>query len=141
MQGEHSENSARPHREVVPRFVLVGCIAAAVHWAAVVALVEGASLPPLFANVGGWLVALGVSFFGHHRLSFRGHGASPRSAAWRFSTVSATGFLVNQTAYWAMLRWSGSRYDIALAVVLVAVAGLTYALSRHWAFRRSARQH
>lgn len=141
MQGEQGKTGVRPHRDAVPRFLLVGCMAAAVHWAVVVALVEGAALPPLVANVGGWMVALGVSFFGHHRLSFRGHGGNLRSAAWRFSAVSATGFLINETAYWAMLRWSGSRYDLALALVLVAVAGLTYALSRHWAFRHSARQH
>ncbi|MBX3635722.1 MAG: GtrA family protein [Rubrivivax sp.] len=119
------------------RFVAVGCAAAVVHWACVVALVEGPGWPPLLANVAGWMVAFVVSFGGHHLLSFHGHGLSWATAARRFAAVSAGAFALNQAAYALLLHFSGQRYDLLLAAVLVAVALFTYALSRHWAFLRS----
>jgi putative flippase GtrA len=85
----------------------------------------------------GWLVAFTVSFVGHHLLTFRGHGAALRSAATRFFIVSAGGFAINEATYAVLLGWMARRYDVALALVLVAVAVLTYLLSRHWAFLRN----
>lgn len=91
---------------------------------------------PLVANVPGWFVAFGVSFAGHHLLTFRGHGAGAGAAAARFLMVSAGGFAVNESAYALLLEWTGQRYDLLLAVVLLAVATLTYLLGRHWVFLR-----
>jgi putative flippase GtrA len=108
-----------------------------VHWLVVVALVSHGGWRPLVANIGGWLVAFTVSFAGHHRLTFSAHGAPVRSSAQRFFVVSAFGFAVNETAYAVLLRWSGQHYGLALAIVLLGVAVLTYLLSRHWAFLRS----
>lgn len=115
----------------------MGCLAAAVHWGVVVALVDGAHWHPLRANVIGWLVAFTVSFTGHDRLTFRGHGVAPGRAAARFFVVSAGAFGANEAAYALLLHWSGLRYDLALAAVLLAVAVLTYLMSRHWAFLRT----
>ena len=129
-------DNERTHRHSVGWFVLVGCVAAAVHWCVVVALVERLGQAPLVANCFGWLVAFGVSFAGHHRLSFRGHGGVIGVAALRFLLVSATGFAINEALYAVLLRRGGHRYDILLAIVLIAVAVLTYLLSRHWAFAR-----
>ena len=119
-------------------FVSVGCLAAIVHWGTVVALVAGFAWHPLVANVAGWLLAFTVSFSGHHLGSFRGHGAPLLAAARRFFVVSALGFVVNEIAYAMLLRWSGQSFELVLALLLVAVAGLTYLASRHWAFLSSA---
>jgi putative flippase GtrA len=89
------------------------------------------------ANVLGWLVALTVSFVGHDRLTFRGHGAARGAAAARFFVVSAAGFALNESAYAVLLEWTTHRYDLLLAIVLLAVAALTYLLSRRWAFARN----
>lgn len=121
------------------RFVVVGCTAALVHWGVVKLAVEQAGLRPLLANVLGWSIAFGVSYGGHRRWTFsatRGQRSS-RSALPRFLLVSATGFLLNEAAYATALQWPGVRYDLALAVVLVLVAGFTFVMSRWWAFRAS----
>ncbi|GMV75936.1 MAG: hypothetical protein AMXMBFR78_28860 [Rubrivivax sp.] len=118
-------------------FITVGVLAAAVHWTVVVAIVEGWQWPALAANVAGWLVALLVSFSGHHRITFAGHGVHWSVAGRRFALISAGGFAVNESAYAIALQRSGVRYDLLLAIVLLAVATLTYLLSRHWAFLRS----
>lgn len=116
------------------RFVAVGSAAAAVHWLVVVLLVSQWHVAPLLANVPAWLTAFVVSFSGHHRLTFADHQAPLRSSLWRFFIVSALSFVLNQSAYAAMLRFSGERYDVALLIVLLAVAALTFVLSRAWAF-------
>jgi putative flippase GtrA len=103
----------------------------------VVALVSQLGWLPLLANVIGWLTAFGVSFLGHHSWTFRGHGTALGTSARRFLMVSAGGFLANESAYAWLLHAGGLRYDVALAMVLVAVAIVTYLLSRHWAFLRS----
>ena len=118
-------------------FVVVGCAAAAVHWGVVVALVSQHGWRPLVANVLGWLLAFVVSFAGHHRLTFRDRAAPFSASVGRFFVVSAGGFGVNEAAYALLLGWSGQRYDLVLAVVLIAVAGFTYLFSRHWVFLRS----
>ena len=55
-------------------------------------------------------------------------------AARRFFGISAAVFAANEIAYAALLRWSGLRYDVGLAMVLVGVAMITYLLSSRWAF-------
>lgn len=107
------------------------------HWCVATASVALGGLPPLQANVVGWLVALVVSFTGHHRLSFKGHTSSLGQAALRFFCISAGGFVINEAAYALLLHWTSLRYDLLLAMVLIGVAGITYVLSRHWAFLRS----
>lgn len=124
---------ASPARRI-GRFIVVGCTAAAVHWTGVVWLVSQWGLQPALANVPAWLMALVVSFVGHHRWTFGDRGAPMGTAAVRFFVVSAAGFAVNEGAYLALLHWSSLRYDLVLAGVLVAVAVLTYLASRHWAF-------
>ena len=118
-------------------FVATGCAAAALHWLVVVALVGLRQWPPLAANVLGWVCAVGLSFSGHHHLSFRGHGAPLRRALPRFLAISAGGFAINELGYALLLAWAPQHYRLSLAAMLVAVAALTYLLSRHWAFLRS----
>jgi putative flippase GtrA len=120
----------------IATFVAVGATAAAVHFAVVVGVVEAGWAPPLAANVAGWLVAFVVSFAGQHRLTFGDRSAPVRQAAPRFFALSAAGFAVNELAYAGLLRYSAARYDVALALVLVGVAAMTYVLSSGWAFRR-----
>jgi len=117
--------------------VLVGLLAALVHWSVVVALVSRAGWPPLRANVAGWLVALAVSYTGHFNLSFRGSGAGVVRSAPRFALLSAAGFALNESVYALALHGGGWRYDAVLGVVLAGVAVVTYWASRRWAFVRS----
>jgi len=118
-------------------FIAVGCAAAATHWCVAVACVEGLGLAPLAANAVGWLVAFLVSFCGHYRLTFR-HAAAPLArAARRFFLVSAAGFALNEAAYAWLLHATALPYDLLLALILVALAVLTFLASRLWAFRRT----
>ncbi len=115
-------------------FIAVGCSAAAVHFAVVLGLVGALGLHPLVANLMAWCVAFGVSFSGHRWLSFRAQAAPLLRSAWRFGAVSLGGLVLNEAAYAVLLHFTPLRYDLALVLVLVGVAVVTYLLGRHWAF-------
>ncbi len=119
-------------------FIMVGCAAAATHWIVVVIAVTGGGMPPLIANVVGWLVAFCVSFAGHFQLTFKHHRAPLARAARRFFAVSALGFAVNELAYAWLLKVTTLRYDVLLALILITIAGMTFILGRLWAFRRKS---
>lgn len=119
-------------------FVAVGCAAALTHWAVAVGVVRIAGMPPLGANVFGWLVAFVVSFAGHYTLTFRHQHAPLGRAARRFFGVSALGFIMNEASYAWLLEATRIRYDLLLALILIGIAGLTFVLGRVWAFRRAA---
>jgi putative flippase GtrA len=109
-------------------------VAAAVHFAVVVALASLWHWAPLLANPAAWLVALVVSYSGHRLLTFGDVNAPWTRSMRRFFVVSALGFIVNQTAYAVLLTQGGMEYRAALATVLIAVAAATFMASRHWAF-------
>jgi putative flippase GtrA len=115
-------------------FIAVGCAAAATHFAVVVFLVSQWGVPPLAANVLGWLIAFVVSFTGHWRLTFRAQQAPLLQSVRRFFGISLAAFALNETAYAVMLHWTNMRYDVVLFLILVAVAVITYLLSSRWAF-------
>jgi putative flippase GtrA len=93
-------------------------------------------MPPLLANALGWMIAFLVSFAGHYWLTFR-HTAQPIGMAIRrFFTISAITFCVNEASYSWLLRTTRLRYDVLLALILIAVACMTFLASRLWAFRR-----
>ncbi|MBB4844907.1 putative flippase GtrA [Paucibacter oligotrophus] len=118
-------------------FGVVGASAAAVHFGVVWILVENWALPALAANVAGFLLAFGISFAGHHRLSFAAQQATVRESLPRFAAVAVLGFASNELLY-ALLLGLGMEYRLALLLVLVGVAAMTWMLSRFWAFRTRA---
>ena len=114
-------------------FLAVGGSAAAVHFGVVLLLVSNYQTPALAANVVGFLIAFCVSFLGHHRLTFGDAAASARQSLPRFAAVAVLGFASNEVLY-ALLLALGVDYRQALLAVLLIVAGMTWLLSRHWAF-------
>jgi putative flippase GtrA len=124
------------------RFGIVGLTAAAVHYWVVIALVELMQIAPLQANVGGFFVAFWVSYFGHRHWTFSDalatHSDGEHSSFLRFVLVALLGFCMNELLFYLLLRYAGWPYYLALAVVVFAVAAMTYVLSRLWAFRHAA---
>lgn len=115
------------------RFGVVGVGAMTVHWLVVAAIVP-LGIRELIANVIGFAVAFNVSYFGHHYWTFAST-AETTTTFKRFLTVAITSFIVNECLYSLLLNFTTLDYRTALAIVLVAVAALTFVLSRLWAFR------
>jgi putative flippase GtrA len=117
-------------------FLLVGALAAALHWLVAVMLVERAGVAPMLANVGGWLVALALSFVGQWRWTFGDRRAPSSRSALRFFGLSAAGLALNAATYALLLHNTPLRYDIALALVLLTVTVITYLATQRWVFRQ-----
>jgi putative flippase GtrA len=122
-------------------FALVGGAAAATHLLVVASLVEACHWPVLLANAAGFSVAFAVSFGGHARWTFPLAAARRAAARKRFFIVALMGFAANQSAYASGLEAMGERghvwYLPVLVAVIAGVAGLTFVLSKLWAFAQS----
>lgn len=119
-------------------FVAVGCAAAATHWVCAVGCIALFDVRPFLANFIGWSVAVVVSFAGHYFLTFRHQQKRLLPAVRRFLAISASGFAINEFAFVSLLRVTQIPYYWLLAMILVAIAGMTFVLSRFWAFRHTA---
>jgi len=120
------------------RFGIIGASAAAIHYLTVVVLVETSGIAPLLANVAGFALAFWCSFFGHRYWTFGDHQvASEQNSARRFLLTALLGFALNEGLFYLLLHGAGLRYEYALGIAVVAVAGVTYVLSRLWAFRHT----
>ena len=116
------------------RFGIVGVSAMCVHMLSVLVIVPF-GVVPLIANVIGFLIAFQVSYFGHARWTFDVQDPNNMQHKIKFFGVALGSFLINEIAYSILLKVFAMDYRIALAIVLVGVAALTFFLSRFWAFR------
>ena len=124
------------------RFGVVGLVATAVHFLFAVAAVQLFELAPQLANLLGFGVAFCVSFLGQWRWTFARRATTPVARALPlYLMVSIGGFVANALVYEWLLTHTAWRYDVALAVVLVAVAALTFVASRVWVFKARAGGH
>ncbi len=114
-------------------FGAVGALAFAVHFAVTVVVVEWCHGPPVAGTLAGYLCALGASWLGQSRLTF---ADAPRHARTRlrFLLASLCGFTLNGAGYAALLRYTSLDYRVALVLVIVTVAVLTWTLFRRWVF-------
>lgn len=117
------------------RFGLIGCIAMGVHWLSVVLLVQLWAIPPLIANILGFLLAFQVSYWGHYTWTFGATHLSHKTASFRFFTTACLGFIVSESLYACALYLTPLSYEMSLILVLFLTAGLTFILSKFWAFR------
>ena len=115
-------------------FLIVGASAFLVHFGVVTLWLVPGGMAPLWANVLAFLIAFMVSYFGHRHLTFRAGHVMHMRALPRFFFVSCLGFVINEALYFILLNFTMLDYRVALFIVLAAVATLTFALGKLWAF-------
>ncbi len=115
-------------------FGVVGVTAMLVHLGSVSLLLVPLGLPPLVANVLGFLLAFQISHAGHRRLTFVAADAPVSQSRQRFFLVALSSFAINELLYAALLYFTDLDYRVALTIVLLAVAALTFFSARNWAF-------
>ena len=121
------------------RFGAVGLAATAVHFAVLVAGVEGAGLPPAPANGLAFLVALSVTYLGQSLWVFPGPAPDPASGPRaarlaRFAAAAVTGLLGNAGVMALAVDAAGLPYRAGFVLGLLVVPPLSFALARFWVF-------
>ena len=144
-------------------FLAVGASAALVHFLVLVSIVNFTTFTPAWANVGAFLIAFVVSFFGHFYLTFKqpntSHETNQNNPHFKSDTIknnnsenykskhlsalikwfssSAVGFLANQSLFVLGLRWFGEQYYILIWLLVTGVITvMTFALGKFWAFKQ-----
>jgi len=119
------------------KFVIVGGIAASVHFLVVILLVELFNLNPLVANIIAFLVAFCVSFSGQRLFTFSSSNKSIKESLLPYFLISLTSFVCNEMLLSFAIYVLNLPYQIALFSVLIIVAVGTFFSSKRWAFAKT----
>ena len=121
-------------REVIT-FGVVGAVATLTHYGFAILAIEALGIDVLWSNLLAYLTAVGISFLGHSRLTFRATLSRERFV--RFAATSLSALLLSQSLLWLLTTtaWFGHRINM-LAVVCV-IPCYTYLLSKFWVYRRN----
>lgn len=118
----------------ISRFLTVGSLAAAVHFSVVVLLVQYVGYEPLIANVGGFVLAFQISYWGHRLWTFSETEISHREAYPKLVMVQITNFGLNEIFYYFLLSLH-LPYQVALLIVLAVLPIFTFVTSKFWVFQ------
>lgn len=126
----------------IVRFLMVGVGATLVHY--LVALAAARFLVPqipYLANLAGFLVAVGVSYFGHLRFTYRvAHDDSHhRRRLPRFVVTAVSGLVFSQLVLAFVTEAARLPLWLGLAIAAAAVPAVTFVLGRLWVFRAMGR--
>ncbi len=115
-------------------FALVGAIATAVHYAALIGLKELAYWPVIPSTLSGYCCGGVVSYVLNRRHTFDSE-RTHMEAGWRFALVASVGFFLT----WGFMQLFVGRWDAPYLPAQVMTTGLvmfwSFAANRLWTFR------
>lgn len=115
-------------------FIVSGGIATALHYAVLIALVEGLGLSAAPSAAIGTLCGAAVSYALNRRVTFAGTTTGHGQAVPRFIAVALLSAFLNGLLVWIGIHALGWHYMVAQALATVLVMGLTFRLYRNWTF-------
>ena len=114
-------------------FFIVGIVATAVHALVALAARDLSHLSAMTATATGYVCAVGVSYLGNARFTFRRPALHGGQFA-RFLVVSLSGFATNVGITWLLSNRLGWPFPATLAVIVVVIPALSFTGSKLWAF-------
>jgi putative flippase GtrA len=111
------------------RFAIVGASGTAVHFAILIALVEGWGINPVAATTIGFIIAATLGYVLHHYFTFRASQRLGRGIAGYYATVTV-GLILNALVVAALINWH-------MPYILAQVAGSGVTLLWNFAFSRT----
>ena len=126
------------HGFQIIRFLLVGGIGFLIDAVALLLLVHGAGMSPVWARIPSLLIALTAAWWLHRSFTFAWAGeTAPSSREWlRFVAANAFGNGLNLCIYWVLIRPLGWGILLSLTIASVVAAGINYVMSARWVFGR-----
>ncbi len=114
-------------------FVLVGIVASAAHYSALIGLVELAGWRAVPATLVGYVMGGLVSYILNRRHTF-GSDRPHEEAGWRFALVAGVGFCLTWVFMKAFVDYWGGPYLPAQIVTTGIVMFWSFAANRLWTF-------
>lgn len=120
----------------VIRFGLVGGFVTLVGGAAYYIPATFMGVAPLLANLLAYVVAMGLGYVLHSRVSFSGHGSRDNTAkrTGRFFVVSLVSLALNSLWVWTLTGLLDGPTWWPLVPMLFVTPAVTFALNRQWVF-------
>ena len=115
------------------RFAVVGVIATVTHTAVFAAAIEAVRIEPVAAA----RIVLLVGYALNRRWTFAAHGG-PDARLWRYVVGALAGLAVNSAIMFAVVHVAHGSPYLGLALALLVVPPLTFALNQLWVFRARA---
>ena len=117
------------------RFVVVGLLATAVHYALLFLLVDILALRPIgLANLPAALAGTTTSFIGNRRIVFRASVAS-REALPRFLLLYALLWLAHSVLMLLWADWMAWPYSLGFVLITGTIAIISYRFNARFVFR------
>lgn len=114
-------------------FFIVGAAATLTHIGVAIFIESLLGFQPQLANLGGYVSAVGLSYIGHVRLTFR---VSKNHALHmpRFVVVSLVGLAIGSGCVDILIVRNDVPFVYAMVIVGLAVSSTTFLLSKSWVF-------
>lgn len=116
------------------KFGMVGVLSTCAHLGLLWLLLAEDSGYLILKNTLAFAAGFAVSFSGNYFWTFR-NSTSPRQAIMRFALVAGLSFLVNTALLQAFHENRFFSVEVTSILIALAVAGMTFVLSRLWAFK------
>lgn len=118
-------------------FIIVGMAASLTHYTvALWSYYWWGNIAAINSNWLGFLAAFPVSYLGHRFWTFQATTMKHPQAILKFFVVALLSFLGNQGLLWLGLQTTPLPFWLLLAIVMLLIALLTYALSKYWVFTK-----
>lgn len=122
------------------KFIIMGSLAALVHFCVLFIAVRFFDIAPSWANVWAFLTAFVVSFLGHLNVTFKTNNAPSQGAVGKrlpkWFATSVAGFVINQALFVFGISWLGDRYYLLVWFIVTAIVTVSsFLLGKLWAFK------
>jgi putative flippase GtrA len=115
-------------------YALVGSVATAIHFVAMVFLVELAFIEPALASMVGATAGALIGYVGNRRFTFAESKQSHRAALPRFLLLAVLGALMNGTVVLVGSTVVGVHYLLSQVLATLLTLFVTFTLNRLWTF-------
>ena len=126
------------------KFGVVGGLATLTHVTVFAGLIELLAVKPLLSNLIAFVIAVGVSFYGHFNWTFaadwRDFDSRPDAggALAKFAVVALTGLVLNTAVVYVITENLQLSYRYAVVLMVTVVPLVLFVMNKLWAFRHPA---
>lgn len=119
----------------IMRYGIIGSMAAATQYLAVILIVELAQADPVYANMIGYCCGFVISLTGHRLWTFATTTRHIKLIVPHLLLTTSLNFTINQSAFYFLYRHLHFHYTNALILCIIVATSVTFLLNKFWVFR------